>query len=116
QDVENSVWRYLCVARSESVEKARANMLPIQNDPRVPMMQIYGLYRGKLQPDDVLAAAKENAPNRELLNQRLFYAHLYIGLWHEAASRAAEATQHILEAAKHKNGQYIWDVAPVNAA
>src|SRR5438067_1886699 len=98
QDVENSVWRYLCVARSESVEKARANMLPIQNDPRVPMMQIYDLYRGKLQPDDVLKAARENAPNRELLNQRLFYAQLYIGLWREAAGHADDAKQHILEA------------------
>src|SRR5690349_6647427 len=29
QDVENSVWRYLCVARASGVEKARATLLPI---------------------------------------------------------------------------------------
>ena len=39
QDVENSVWRYLCVAREGGVEKAQANMLPIENDRRIPMMQ-----------------------------------------------------------------------------
>jgi lipoprotein NlpI len=115
QDVENSVWRYLCVARASGVEKAKSNLLPITNDPRVPMMQIYALYQGKLKPDDVIAVANADPPNRELLNQRLFYAHLYIGLWHEAAGNADEAKKHILEAEKHKIGHYMWDVAHVHA-
>src|SRR5437762_4974929 len=115
QDVENAVWRYLCVARAGGVEKARSTLLPITSDPRVPMMQIYNLYQGKLQPDDVLAAASKDQPNRELLHQRLFYAHLYVGLWHEAAGNAAEAKKHILEAEKHKIGHYMWDVARVHA-
>jgi lipoprotein NlpI len=115
QDVENSVWRYLCVARTSGVEKARGNLLPITNDPRVPMMQIYGLYQGKLKPEDVLAAANAEPPNRELLNQRLFYAHLYIGLWHEAEGNSAKAKNHILEAEKHKIGHYMWDVAHVHS-
>src|SRR5439155_1358288 len=97
QDVENSAWRYLCMARGDGVEKARASLLPIASDPRIPMMQIFGLYQGKLQPEDVLAAANTNPPNRELHNQRLFYAHLYVGLWHEVAGRAEEAKTHILE-------------------
>jgi len=115
QDVENSVWRYLCIARSSGVEKARATLLPITSDPRVPMMQIYGLYQGKLKPDEVLAAANASPPNRELHNQRVFYAHLYIGLWHEAAGQADEAKKHILEAEKHKIAHYMWDVARVHA-
>jgi lipoprotein NlpI len=115
QDVENSVWRYLCVARLEGVEKARASLLPIANDPRVPMMQIYGLYQGKLTPDDVLAAVNANPPNRELHNQWLFYAHLYIGLWHEAAGNAEQAKHHLFEAEKHKIAHYMWDVARVHA-
>ncbi len=115
QDVENSVWRYLCVARTEGVEKAQANMLPIDNDRRVPMMQIYDLYRGKLKPDDVLAAAKAGEPTRDVLNMRLFYTHLYLGLWHEAADRSAEAKEHLLKAEEHKIGHYMWDVAHVHA-
>lgn len=115
QDVENSVWRYLCVARASGIEQARSNLLPINNDPRIPMMEIYKLYQGKLKPDDVLAAARKDPPNRELLNQRLFYAHLYIGLWHEAAGEPEKAKQHILEAEKHKIGHYMWDVAHVHA-
>jgi lipoprotein NlpI len=115
QDVENSVWRYLCVARSSNVEKAKTTLLPITSDPRVPMMQIYGLYQGKLQPEDVLAAANANPPNRELHNQRLFYANLYIGLWYEAAGKNEEAKKHIFAAEMHKIAHYMWDVAHVHA-
>lgn len=108
QDVENSAWRYLCVAKDSGVEKARATLLPIDSDRRAPMMEIYALYQGKKQPAEVLAAAKED-------NQALFYAHLYIGLWYEVAGNAAEARQHILEAEKHKIAHYMWDVAHVHA-
>ena len=64
-DVENSVWRFLCMVGDVGVEKARQVMLPIKNDRRVPMMQIFDLYRGKLQPQDVLAAAKAGDPPAE---------------------------------------------------
>ncbi len=115
QDVENSTWRYLCVARTAGVEKAKSTLLPIENDRRVPMMEIYALYQGKLTPDDVLKAAEAGEPNKEMLNIRLFYAHLYIGLWHEAAGKGDLSKKHILEAEKHKIGHYMWDVAHVHA-
>lgn len=115
QDVENSVWRYLCVARTDGVEKAQANMLPIEADRRIPMMAIYDLYRGKKKPEDVIQVAKAGQPIPTELNTRLFYTHLYLGLWHEAAGRADQAKEHILEAEKHKIGHYMWDVAHVHA-
>lgn len=108
QDVENSAWRYLCVAKDEGVEQARKNLLPIKSDTRVPMMSIYKLYQGENKPEEVLAAAGGD-------NQALFYAHLYIGLWHEVNGRPAEAKSHILEAEKHKISHYMWDVAHVHA-
>jgi lipoprotein NlpI len=115
-DVENSVWRYLCMARSVGVEKARGAVLPIENDRRVPMMQIYDLYRGKLKPQDVLDAARAGEASDAERNARLFYAHLYLGLYHEAAGDAAKARTHIVEAAdKHKIGHYMWDVARIHA-
>jgi lipoprotein NlpI len=115
QDVENSAWRYLCVARESGVEKARATLLPITGDPRVPMMQIYGLYQSKLKPADVLAFARKDPPNRELENQRLFYAHLYLGLWFEVGGQLDQAKEHIFAAEKHKIAHYMWDVAHIHA-
>ena len=115
KDVENSVWRYLCVARQDGVAKARENMLPIEGDTRIPMTQIYDLFRGKLTPAVVLEAASVGNPAKEALNQRLFYAQLYIGLWYEAEGQADEAKKHLLTAEAHKIGHYMWDVAHVHA-
>lgn len=120
-DVENSVWRYLCMVPDDGVEKARATILPIRNDRRVPMMQVYELYRGNLKPDDVLAACQRDDPDPVALAGRLFYAHLYLGLYHEVAGEKALAKKYILLAADQKladnpgiNG-YMWDVARIHA-
>lgn len=115
-DVENSVWRYLCIARTDGVEKARETMLPIENDSRIPMMAIYDLYRGKLEPDDVLKAARVGEPDAESLNERLFYAHLYLGLFYEAAGDKPQAKSNLEAAERLKIGHYMWDVAHVHVS
>jgi lipoprotein NlpI len=115
-DVENAVWRYLCMARDVGVDAARTGILKIGRDPRVPMSQVYDLFGGKAQPDDVLAAANAGQPAPAQLNERLFYAHLYLGLYHEAAGDAKQALEHIGRAADdHKIGHYMWHVARVHA-
>lgn len=115
QDVENSTWRYLCVAAKDGVAAAEKNMLPIEEDRRVPMMQIYELYRGKAKPEEVLTAVDIDKPEANEKNKRLFYAHLYLGLWYQAADKRELAKKHILAAEKHKIGHYMWDVAHVHA-
>jgi lipoprotein NlpI len=115
-DVENSVWRFLCVARSNGVEKARRTMLPIKNDRRVPMMEIYGVFRGEKKPDEVLAAAHAGTTSADDRNSRRFYAHLYLGLYYEVHADAKLAREHITTAAqKHRIGHYMWNVADVHA-
>ena len=57
-DVENAIWHFLCNAQLVGIPKAQEQMLKIGNDRRVPMRQIYDLYRGRCKPTDVLAAAK----------------------------------------------------------
>ena len=47
------------------------------------MMRIYSLFRGQAKPDDVLDAVRQGDPKEEELNQRLFYARLYLGLYFE---------------------------------
>jgi lipoprotein NlpI len=119
-DVENSVWRYLCLVPQVGVERAKATMLPIENDRRVPMMQIYELYRGKIEPNAVLAAARADKPPADVLEGRLFYAHLYLGLWHEAQGDKTKAKQFIDAASQdqlknnpHLN-RFMWDVARIH--
>ncbi|MBC8352334.1 MAG: hypothetical protein H8E66_10115 [Planctomycetes bacterium] len=120
-DVENSVWRYLCMVPHDGVKKARSTILPIRDDRRVPMMQVYELYRGNLKPDEVLAACKRDTPDAETLAGRLFYAHLYLGLYYEVAGEEALAEKYILLAADKKLAEnpdinsYMWDVARIHA-
>jgi len=114
-DVENAVWRYLCMARGQSVEAARGDMLKIKRDLRVPMMEVYELYSGRLQPDAVLTAARAGSPSDDQLNARLFYAHLYLGLYYESLGDGEKAKRHIDESVQHRIGHYMWNVADVHA-
>lgn len=113
-DVENAVWRYLCMAPSVGVDKARAEILKIGFDRRIPMMKVYELFSGKAKPEDVLADVKKGEPNATELNSRLFYAHQYLGLFFEAQGDKKKALNHMEEAVKHKIGHYMWDVANVH--
>lgn len=115
EDVENAVWHYLCVARTKGVESARKGLIPIRADERVPMMEVYAMYRGESTPTKVLAVAEAGNPGASELNARLFYAHLYIGLFHEAAGNRTAALDHIRKAAKDfAANHYMWDVARVH--
>jgi tetratricopeptide (TPR) repeat protein len=112
-DVENAVWRYLCMAKAIGVEKARAALLKIGKDKRVPMMEVYELFQGKLKPEDVLKAAEAGEAPAALRNRQRFYAHLYLGLFHEANGDAAKALEHLRRAVEHRINHYMWDVARV---
>jgi len=102
------------MARRLGVDKARGDLLKIRRDPRVPMREIYDLYAGQLQPEDVLKAARAGSPKPDVLNNQLFYAHLYLGLYFEAGGDAKQAAAHLREAVEHRIGHYMWDVAKVH--
>ncbi len=116
-DVENAVWRFVCQARDEGVEKARAGLLKIGNDRRVPLMEVYALFRQQASPEDVLAAAAMGDPEPGLLKQQMFYAHLYLGLYFESHDKPIEAERHIRQAAETfpLSSNYMWNVARVHA-
>ena len=115
-DVENAVWHFLCVARASGPAQARAALIPIQGDVRVPMMEVHALFAGKAKPAAVLAAARAGEPAPAQLNDRLFYAHLYLGLYYEAMGDGKLAQEHIFKAAtEFKAPHYMGDVARVHA-
>jgi lipoprotein NlpI len=111
-DVENAVWHFLCVARLEGVEKARAALIPIKGDTRVPMAQIYELFAGKAKPEQVFEAAKATSKS----NDALFYANLYVGLYYEATGDKTRAMEYTTKAADDLHAKhYMGDVARVHA-
>jgi len=111
-DVENAAWHFLCVARAESPEKARSGLLPVGPDARVPMRQIYEMFRGALGPQEVLRAAGDRP-------EAQFYARLYLGLYFEALGNKPLALEHIKAAADDRfaaAGGYMHTVAKVHLA
>ncbi|MFT7631788.1 MAG: lipoprotein NlpI [Mariniblastus sp.] len=104
QDVENAVWHLLCAAQVSDVEQARKKLIPIQGDTRVPMSQIYEMFAGRMTPADVLAGASKTsstiAPDSSRQQLQRYYAHLYIGLYHEMLAQPVEAKAALLKAAE----------------
>jgi lipoprotein NlpI len=119
-DVENSVWRFLCMVPADGVKKARSVMLPIKDDRRVPMMKVYDMFRGLATVEDVLADVERDQPGPDVKTGRLFYAHLYIGLFLEATGKKSQARKYIALAADEKLksqagiNSYMWDVARIH--
>jgi lipoprotein NlpI len=109
-DVENAAWHFLCVAREQSPDEARRELLPVGPDSRAPMREVYQMFRGALTADDVLKAAGTSPSGQ-------FYAHLYIGLYSEALGRKDLALTHLKEAASDRYapaGGYMHMVARVH--
>ena len=108
-DVENAAWHFLCVARAESPAKAKAALLPVGPDSRVPMSQIYQMFRGELTVEQVLKAGSAQLEGQ-------FYAELYSGLYLEALGNPDGALRHIRNAAadRYSGSGYMHDVARVH--
>ncbi|AWM41388.1 Lipoprotein NlpI precursor [Gemmata obscuriglobus] len=115
EDVENSVWHYLCNARANTPKKARAELIPVTKDARVPMKQVLELFAGKIKPKDVLAAAEDAQLDGEGLKEARFYANLYVALYYETEGDAKKCLEHMATAVeKYEIGHYMWDVAAVH--
>lgn len=109
QDVEETVWRYLCMARLVGVTEARRQLLTVKNDPRRIMLAVYDLYAGNCTVDDVLNVGKAEGV------KGLFYSHLYLGLYYEAENNIDVAQEYIVQAAnKYKLDDYMWSLAQVH--
>ena len=114
-DVENAAWHFLCVARADSPAAALEALLPVGPDSRAPMREIYEMFRGDLAPEGVIAAG-ERATERGRASG-LFFAHLYVGLYHEALGNDAAARVHLEAAADERYapaGGYMHMVARVH--
>jgi hypothetical protein len=96
-DVENPAWHFLCVAKLKGPQAAREALLPVGEEPRVPMKEILALFAGRGDEAAVLEAASQGGG--EPLKNQLCYAHLYLGLFAEVTGDSEKAKHHIAQAA-----------------
>jgi len=115
RDVENAAWHFLCVARLEGVAAARAALIPIAGDSRIPMTEVHALFAGTGTDAAVLAAASQ-ATDAQARRDQLCFAHLYLGLWYEALGQTDQAKAHMLSAAnEQRTDHYMGRTAQLHA-
>ncbi|HEY9866892.1 MAG TPA: tetratricopeptide repeat protein [Candidatus Obscuribacterales bacterium] len=109
QDVEETVWRYLCIAQFQGVENAKNTLLPVKNDPRPVLRSVYDLFAGNCTPEDLLKIGEKQG------KQGGFYSHLYLGLYYEAQQNIELAKTYINQAAtEYEIDDYMWNLAVVH--
>ncbi|BBD61524.1 hypothetical protein NIES2109_43520 [Nostoc sp. HK-01] len=108
-DVEETIWRYLCIARWQGVQTARNSLLKVKNDPRQVLRFIYDLFAGNCTPNEVLSVGESEGIKGK------FYSHLYLGLYYESANNLNLAQEYIVKAAdKYQIDDYMWYLAQVH--
>ena len=122
RDVENAVWHFLCVAAIDGVDVARSLFIDIQGDRRVPMMEVWALFKGVGSEEAVLKAAHGESADATQRIRHSFYASLYLGLYYQALSDESKALEYMKKATQHyKSNGYIevarasrlaWQVEP----
>jgi lipoprotein NlpI len=113
-DVENAAWWYLCMAKLGRRAEARDKLLPVGQDERIPMMQVYELYAGRATPQAVLEAITRGNPSERERKLRAFFGHLYLALYADAAGDAKTARKHLTESVKQNTGGYMLEIAKLH--
>ena len=115
KDYENGIWHFLCRARMDGIEKARGSVLNVAGDERIPMKEVYDLYRGLGTADDVMRATELGYPNAAELKDRLFYALVYVAAFEDVAGDKALALRRLERAVSNfEIPHYMWDVARIH--
>jgi len=110
-DVENAVWHFLCVVRAEGIDTARKKLIAITGDSRVPMKQVHLLFAGTGTEEDIIKAADAERSERNRRNAHC-YAHLYLGLYHEALGHTDKALEHLRKAqSDYSQPHYMGQIA-----
>jgi lipoprotein NlpI len=113
KDVEVALWHFMCTARLDGLDKARAAMIEVKlsEDKRVPMEALYNFYAGKLTEADVWLAVEQGAPDDAERAKREFFANYYIGVHRQAEGKLAEAREFVGKAlgVAYRNEGFIGD-------
>ena len=113
-DAENAVWHLMCAAKKDDLAKARKGIMKIGKDIRVPMMEVYDLFKGTKKPEDIMKAAMAGDLTEEKRKPNLFYAHLYLGLYHDMIGEKKKAIEHLKQASGKYKMDYMGEVARVH--
>ncbi len=114
-DIENGLWRFLCIAEDENLAKARETMFEYSRKLRTPFPALLALYMGHGSADAVLEEANRGDDSDEDLTTNLFYAHYYLGKYYEVTDRTDLAMNQVQEALTHRISHFMYACAEADA-
>lgn len=112
-DVENSIWHFLCKAKRDGMDAARKGLIPVRYDRRVPLMEVLKLFAGDMTPEQVLAVAENASGSRDKIEAK-FYGYLYVGLYWDAMGDKEKGKLYLQKCLDQKVGGYMEDVARIH--
>ncbi|MEM8734321.1 MAG: hypothetical protein AAGG44_08875 [Planctomycetota bacterium] len=112
-DVENSAWYFLCVAKTEGIEAARKTVIPSRGDGREPMMSVLAMLKEELKPEEVVQAAIDKTQAGAARKRAQFYADLYVALYYDSLNQSEEARRYLERSLKYGDNGYMVDAARV---
>ncbi len=115
-DVENSAWYFLCIAKTKGIAAARETVIPSRGDGREPMMSILQMLQGKLEPSGVLEAAEKNTLAGPERIRAQFYAALYVALYFDSLGDEKQAAKYLKLSLGYDDEGYMVDTARVYLA
>jgi lipoprotein NlpI len=114
-DIENGLWRFLCIAEEEGIEKARESILEYPRQVRKPFPALLALYMGKGSAEAVLSEAALGVDSDGDRNTNLFNAHYYLAKFYEITDQNDLVSEHIRKALDHKIPHFMYACAQADA-
>ncbi len=115
-DVENSAWHFLCVAKTKSIAAARKSVIGSRGDSREPMMSVLKMLKGEIAPEKVLEAAVANTTEGASRRTANFYGSLYVALYFDSIGETEKAIAEFKRCVALGEQGYMADTARVYLA
>jgi tetratricopeptide (TPR) repeat protein len=113
-DVENSVWHFLCRAKTDGLDVARKGLFPGDDDRRPPMKDVLRMFAGELTPDEVVKIADNFEGNDLEKRSAKFMGYAYVALYYHALDKPEDSRRWMEAAVKQDVGGYMLDVARIH--
>ncbi len=114
-DIENGLWRLLCIAEEEGIKAARESMFAYPNRRRPPFPALLDLYLGTGKVEAVFEATQADGLSPGEQTNRRFYAHYYVGKYYELMGERDKARAEIEKALKEPLRHFMYFCAEADA-
>jgi len=119
-DRENGIWRFLCHYRAFGAEEAQKQLLRYEKDDRHPFPRVYQMFEGRLSAADLVENIPEDLTPSDR-DARLFYCHLYAGLYLAVQEKPDAAKRHLEQMIVNRwarsagfGPRYMWHVGRIH--